>query len=344
MEKKRVLSALSGGVDSAAAAAFLQREGYEVDGAFLRLHQENDAQAQAEAVAKSLGLGFFPVEAQELFRRRVEDPFVAEYCAGRTPNPCILCNQYLKFGLLLDFALERGYDYLATGHYARIAQDEATGHYRLLRGADGGKDQSYVLYRLTQHQLSHLLFPVGTYGKETIRAAAAELQLTNAHSPDSQDICFIPDGDYAAYLLRRGAVTEPGDFIDTTGQILGRHRGLACYTIGQSKRLGIALGRRVYVLDKDPAANTVTLGEDAQLYRREVAAHSVSFIAGHAPDREFRCTAKSRYSQKECGATVTVLPNDELRLLFDEPQRAITPGQALVLYRGEEVLGGGIIQ
>lgn len=351
---KKVYIAMSGGVDSAGAALLLQKQDYDVAGVTLRLHHcadrpglcggSQELESAAEA-ARTLGIPHTILDLCDLFRTEVMDPFVSEYRAGRTPNPCIDCNREIKFGALLDWVLEQGGDYLATGHYARISQDASTGRHLLLRGRDQQKDQSYVLYQLTQRQLSHLLLPVGEYEKPIIRQIAADRGLVNAGKPDSEDICFVPGGDYMEFLKTYGGVRPvPGSFVDETGRVLGQHKGLERYTIGQRKGLGVSAGIPVYVLRKDLEQNTVILGPNSALFSRELTAARMNWISISALTFPIRVTAKTRYSQREAAATAEPLAEDCIRVIFDQPQRAITTGQAVVLYHGDQIVGGGTIE
>lgn len=347
-KKGTVAVAMSGGVDSAAAALLLAEAGYDVWGVTLRLQSCPGAAETAEAeidsarrAAEALGIPHRVLDLRERFRTAVMDRFVSEYLAGRTPNPCVDCNREIKFGALLDWVLEQGADFLSTGHYARV--DRAEGRWRLLRGADRRKDQSYVLYQLTQRQLSHLLLPLGDYDKPAIRQLVGARGLANARKADSQDICFIPDGDYAAFLAASGAELVPGDFVDEAGRVLGRHKGLPCYTPGQRKGLGVSAGEPVYVLRKEAAGNRIVLGPDSALYTTELTAQRVNWLSVPAPEGPLAVTAKTRYTQREAAATAEVLPDGRLRVTFAEPQRAVTAGQAVVLYVGEAVAGGGTI-
>lgn len=347
----RVFVAMSGGVDSAAAALLLRQAGCDVTGVTLRLHHYKDRPGlcgsaddieTARSVAAALGIPHIVLDLCELFQRQVMDRFVWAYTHGRTPNPCIDCNREIKFGALLDWALDQGADAVATGHYARLRQD-GSGRWQLLRGADRRKDQTYFLYQLTQRQLAHLCLPVGDYEKPALRALAAAHGLSNAQKADSQDICFVPGGDYVSFLRQYGGVEPvPGDFVDEVGRVLGRHRGLECYTIGQRKGLGIALGEPAYVFKKDMAANTVSVGKESLLFTKGLTAGDLNWIAFDRPEFPLRLKAKTRYRQQEQWATAYP-HSDGIRLEFDEPQRAVTPGQAVVMYDGDTVLGGGTI-
>ena len=346
MAHQRILAAMSGGVDSAAAALLLQEQGYEVAGAYIHMHDygaaEQDA-ADARRVCQQLGIPFFLLDQRDTFRRCVIGDFVDAYNHGETPNPCIVCNRCLKIGTFLDWALNHGYDAIATGHYAATMRD-ATGRTLLLRGADRRKEQSYVLYHLTQHQLSHLILPVGAYGKEAIRQKAESLGLVSAQRPDSQDICFVPDGDYVRFLREEAGVhLEAGDFLDQHGRVLGRHRGQQAYTIGQRRGLGISAPHPLYVAEKNPAQNTVTLAENDALFHKGLVGRDVNWIPFDAPEGPLRVTAKTRYSQVETPATVTAQADGQVLVYFDAPQRAITPGQAVVFYSGDQVVGGATI-
>ncbi len=354
---EKVLVAMSGGVDSSVAALLLRDAGYDARGVTLRLF-ENEAAGlsrektccsledveDARSVARRLGLPFTVFNFTEEFRACVMDRFADAYRQGRTPNPCIDCNRFIKFGKLLRRAEELGVPYLATGHYARVIFDPARGRWLLKKGLDAGKDQSYVLYALTQRELSHLLLPLGELTKARVRELAEEHGFLNAHKRDSQDICFVPDGDYAAFITRHtGETFPPGEFIGTAGQVYGEHRGVIHYTVGQRKGLGLSFPQPMYVCKVDPAANQVTLGTHGELFSDSLTAREINLISVPAIPTPLRVKAKIRYRQAEQPATVVQTGEDELRVTFDVPQRAVTPGQALVLYDGDTVVGGGTI-
>lgn len=344
-----VYAAMSGGVDSSAAALLAVRAGDRVTGVTLRLHDyggcgsEQDA-ADAQAVCASLGAEHRIWDARTLFLKEVVDPFAQSYLAGHTPNPCIRCNARLKFGFLLDKALEEGAEWVITGHYARVQYDEARDRWLLKKGLSEQKDQSYVLYTLTQHQLAHLRLPLGEMDKDSVRALAREAGFANCGKPDSQDICFVPDGAYARFIWEHtGHTPEPGDFIDIDGCILGQHAGIECYTIGQRKGVGLSGAHPYYVVAKNADRNTVMLGEDEDLWREDLTAGELNWIAFDALTAPLRCAARTRYHQAETPCTVTPGEEGQAEVRFDAPVRAITPGQAVVFYDGDVVLGGGTI-
>lgn len=332
-------------MDSSAAAVLLLEQGYEVTGLTLDLLPDGgatEAVADARAVAGKLGIPHMVLELRELFDSSVIQPFVNTYLHGCTPNPCIFCNQAIKFGAMLDKALELGMDYVATGHYAQVVYHDEV--YWLKKAAALEKDQSYVLYGLTQRQLAHVLLPLGGYCKEEVRAVAEKSGMAVAKKKDSQEICFIPNNDYAAFLAARvGQLPPPGEFVDTAGTVLGQHRGIVHYTIGQRKGLGMAFGRPMFVTAIDAVHNRVVLGEQGSEYSESLVAEQVHYIAPNAPAAPFVCDCRVRYNGKLGRATVTPLPNDGVKVEFDAPMRAVTPGQAVVFYDGDTVLGGGTI-
>lgn len=342
---KKVLVALSGGVDSAVAAYILKEKGFEVSGIMLRLYDKESSTdyADALAVCGKLGIPLVYPDCRAEFKERVISRFADEYKAGRTPNPCVDCNRYVKLPLVFEYAEKNGFEYVATGHYARVIFDDAAGEYRLLRGEDRKKDQSYVLYNLTQKMLSHLLLPIGDVSKEEVREIAEREGFVNANKKDSQDICFI-EGDYYEYLEKECSVTlTPGDFVDMEGRVLGTHKGAVCYTIGQRKGLGLALPQPMFVVSKDMEKNTVTLGLTEDLMQRDVLAKDVNIISEKEINFPFRATARVRYNQSDQPATIDITEDGLVKARFDEPQRAVTSGQSLVIYSDEVVLGGGKI-
>ncbi len=333
---------MSGGVDSSVAAFLTQQAGCDCIGATMELYRVDPADAQS--VARRLGIPFYVFDLSREFRAQVMDYFAQSYRDGLTPNPCVACNRHLKFGAFLRQAQALGCDHIVTGHYARIRQLE-NGRFCLQKAVDEAKDQTYFLYALTQPQLAHTLFPLGELTKAQARQIAQEQGFTNAKKRDSQDICFVPDGDYVAFLEEfTGETGVPGSFLDEKGQVVGTHRGAVAYTLGQRKGLGLAMGTPVYVCGKDMTANTVTIGPNEALFRRELVARDLNWMAIDGITGPLRCKAKARSRMAEQPATVHPLADGRVRVRFDEPQRAITPGQAIVFYDGDLVLGGGTIE
>ena len=345
---------MSGGVDSSLAAKLMADAGFDCVGCTMKLFEAEDLETadrpccslndveDARAVAGALGIPFYVFNFREEFRSQVIDRFIASYEEGRTPNPCIDCNRYLKFGKLLRRAKELDCCWVVTGHYARV--EERGGRFLLKRAADPAKDQTYFLACLTQEQLAHVRFPLGELTKDQVRRLARDAGFVNADKRDSQDICFVPDGDYAAVMEEYTGKTYPaGDYLDRDGRVVGRHRGAVRYTLGQRRGLDLALGEPVYVCAKDMEQNTVTVGPDSALYSPGLRAEGMIWYPFETPDGPLRCTVKTRHSQREAPATVRPLENGGALVEFDAPQRAVTPGQAVVLYDGDYVLGGGTI-
>ena len=340
---QKAMIAMSGGVDSSVAAYLAQQAGFDCVGATMQLLARTAADADdARAVAQRLGMPFAVLDFTEAFRREVMADFAHCYEAGLTPNPCVVCNRRLKFGALLDAALDMGCAYVVTGHYAQV--EELDGRYLLKKAADSTKDQSYFLYALTQQQLRHIRFPLGGLTKEQARQIAEEQKFINARKRDSQDICFIPGGDYFAFLKEFTGKDYPtGDFLDADGNVVGRHLGAVAYTRGQRKGLGLAMGKPVYVTGKDMDRNTVTVGDNEALFSTSLLANDWVFGPFDALTEPIRCKAKARSRMVEQPATVYPGENGFCRVVFDEPQRALTTGQAVVLYDGDSVIGGGTI-
>ena len=356
MGKGRVIVAMSGGVDSSVAALLLKEQGYEVTGVTMRLWtvERDDVPPSskrccsvedvedARRVCQAIGAPHYVLNFEREFQKHVVDYFCQEYERGRTPHPCLACNDKIKFDFLLRRAMFLEADYIATGHYARI-RPNGTG-LKLLKGADGNKDQSYVLFTLTQREMGRLLLPVGEYPKERIRQLAAEAGLPVADKPDSQEICFIPDGDYRKFVGER-STPRPGPMVHTDGTVLGSHPGVQFFTVGQRRGLGLPgnTGLPMYVVKIDAEANQVTIGREEELYRTELWASRMSFLSGQPPDGPLEVTAKIRYKASESPATL-LARGEWAEVRFREPQRAVTPGQAVVFYKGDELVAGGIIE
>ncbi len=352
---RRALIAMSGGVDSSFAAKLMVDRGYECIGCTMKLYRGEEIGAEhtrtccsledvedARSVAFQLGMRFYVFQFSDMFRETVIRKFIESYENGITPNPCIDCNRYMKFDQLYERAVILGCDCIVTGHYARIEKQD--GKFLLKKALDETKDQSYVLYFLTQEQLAHTMFPLGNMKKSEVRQCAKKNGFVNAYKPDSQDICFVPNGDYASVIaLKTGKKPAEGDFVDQQGSVLGRHKGIIHYTIGQRKGLGISSSQPLYVCEIHPESGKVVLGSYEDLLGTEADVSDFNWISGIVPKSKFRCKAKIRYRQKEQPATVIPIGADHIHLIFDKPQRAITPGQAAVLYDGDTVLGGGTI-
>lgn len=358
MEKKKVVVGMSGGVDSSVAAWLLKEQGYDVIGVTMQIWQDEEPEVQEEnggccglsavddarRVAERLEIPYYVMNFKKEFKENVMDYFVQEYIGGKTPNPCIACNRFVKWESLLKRSMDIGADYIATGHYARIEKLE-NGRFALRKSATAAKDQTYALYNLTQHQLAHTLMPVGEYTKDEIRAIAEKIGLTVANKPDSQEICFIPDHDYAKFIEENTDCHLPeGNFVDKDGNILGRHQGITHYTVGQRKGLNLAMGRPVFVTAIRPETNEVVIGDNEDVFSRRLTCNKLNWMAVDGlPGEGMKVTAKIRYSHKGAPCMIRMIDEDQLECVFDDPQRAATPGQAVVFYDGEYVIGGGTI-
>ena len=340
---KKVIVAMSGGVDSSVTALILKNQGYVVEGMTMRLGiaAPGDPATEAAKVAAQIGIAHHVVDLSETFNSNVITPFCQDYLSGRTPNPCVLCNKTLKFGSLLQEALKLGADYLATGHYVRLIEQEQKIFIR--KAEDLTKDQSYFLFALDQQQLEKCLFPLGSLTKKEVRAMAEELNLDVAHKSESQDICFIPDGDYVGFLKQRGTPETPGDIVHVDGRVVGRHQGIYRYTIGQRKGLGIGWSEPLYVVSLDAAANRVIVGERDCLQTTEMFVDTCQWSA-EVPHDALNCRCRIRYRHQETPARVEPAPDGGCRVLFEEPQFGVTPGQAAVFYQDDRVIGGGWIR
>ncbi len=351
----KIAVAMSGGVDSSACALLLKHKNNDIIGVTFKINDDdeflrvcpclsNDDVSQAAAVCEKIGIEHKVFSYGENFRREVIDRFVNTYKSGGTPNPCVDCNKHVKFGALLDEAEKLGCSHIATGHYARVLYDDDSGRYLLKKAKDVRKDQTYMLYTLSQEQLSHMVLPLGDFTKEEIRAIAADGGLSNADKRDSQDICFVPDGDYAGFIERyTGEADSHGDFVDRDGNFIAKHKGITHYTVGQGKHLGVSIGRKAFVTNIDPESHNITLGDDSLLYQKSLVANEVNIITCDRLDNKTRVTVKVRYSAKEAPAWAWQSDDGLLHVEFEQEQRAITRGQSVVLYDGDIVVGGGKI-
>lgn len=342
MEKKKILLGMSGGIDSTYSVVALRRQGYEVYGAFLRMSDDSDM-ASAERAAASLDVPLTIVDCREKFGEIVIGDFLKEYSEAKTPNPCVICNRYVKIASLCETAKKMGIERVATGHYTDIGFDAETGRYYIRKARDARKDQSYVLWRLTQEQLSMLMFPLCELDKASIKKEAIELALPNADAPESQEICFIPSNDYVSYIEERIGKFPKGDFIDENGKKIGTHEGIIHYTIGQRKGLGLALGKPAFVTAIDPAANTVTVTGEDKVFTDRLVCHTLNFMALMPGDYDgLYADGKIRYTAKPERARICIT-GDRAEIFFEHPVRAVTPGQSVVFYEGDKILFGGII-